>query len=150
MAGRLWQVILLLASLLAQAEEVSELVRSGSPPARVLHGCHRDRPEFSHVRGRPLVSGVDGKAGLVGIHIVWSLRQVLLAQDCVDAFEVEFQQVLSPLKSLQAGLQKIQASRWLVTPHEWPQHKHSLAFCQIPNQIKASNILGDMSNNILL
>ena len=150
MAGRLWQVILLLASLLAQAEEVSELVRSGSPPARVLHGCHRDRPEFSHVRGRPLVSGVDGKAGLVGIHIVWSLRQVLLAADCVDAFEVEFQQVLCPLKSLQAGLQKIQASRWLVTPHEGPQHKHGLAFCQIPNQIKASNILGDMFNKILL
>ena len=68
---------------------------------RVVHGCHRDRPEFSHVRGRPLVSGVEGKSGLTGLHIVWSLGQVLLAADCVDAFEVEFQQVVKEEVCLQ-------------------------------------------------
>ena len=86
---------LLVATLAAvAAPEVAELVEAEAGfRERVLHGCHRDRPEFSHVRGRPLVSGVEGKSGLTDLHIVWSLGQVLLAADCVDAFEVEFQQV---------------------------------------------------------
>ena len=86
---------LLVATLAAvAAPEVAELVEAeGRFRERVLHGCHRDRPEFSHVRGRPLVSGVEGKSGLTDLHIVWSLGQLLLAADCVDAFEVEFQQV---------------------------------------------------------
>ena len=86
--------ILVATLAVAAAPEVAqELVEAEGFRERVLHGCHRDRPEFSHVRGRPLVSGVEGKSSLTDLHIVWSLGQVLLAADCVDAFEVEFQQV---------------------------------------------------------
>ena len=88
--------ILVATLAVAAAPEVAqELVEAEAEGfrERVLHGCHRDRPEFSHVRGRPLVSGVEGKSSLTDLHIVWSLGQVLLAADCVDAFEVEFQQV---------------------------------------------------------
>ena len=113
-------ISLLVATLAAAvaAPEVSELVEAeGRFRERVLHGCHRDRPEFSHVRGRPLVSGVGGKSGLTDLHIVWSLGQVVLAADCVDAFEVEFQQVeveacaiasCAVKKVSKAGLQKMQ------------------------------------------
>ena len=86
--------ILVATLAVAAAPEVAqELVEAEGFRERVLHGCDRDRPEFSHVHGRPLVSGVKGKSGLTHLHIVWSLGQVLLAADCVDAFEVEFQQV---------------------------------------------------------
>jgi len=86
--------ILVATLAVAAAPEVAqELVEAEGFGERVLHGCDRDRPEFSHVRGQPLVSGVKGKSGLTHLHIVWSLGQVLLAADCVDAFEVEFQQV---------------------------------------------------------
>ena len=87
-----------LALAVAPDQVAEELAGFGE---RVVHGCHRDRPEFSHVRGRPLVSGVEGKSGLTGLHIVWSLGQVLLAADCVDAFEVEFQQVVKVCLQLQ-------------------------------------------------
>ena len=105
--------ILVATLAVAAAPEVAqELVEAeGFGGERVLHGCDRDRPEFSHVRGRPLVSGVKGKSGLTHLHIVWSLGQVLLAADCVDAFEVEFQQVDEEVcdeKSVEAGLQNIQ------------------------------------------
>ena len=90
---RLWLTIFV--ATLAKAAGPEELVKAeGGIRERLLHGCDRDRPEFSHVRGRPLVSGVEGKSGLTHLHIVWSLGQVLLAADCVDAFEVEFQQVV--------------------------------------------------------
>ena len=90
---RLWLTIFV-ATLAKAAAGPAELVKAeGGIRERLLHGCDRDRPEFSHVRGRPLVSGVEGKSGLTHLHIVWSLGQVLLAADCVDAFEVEFQQV---------------------------------------------------------
>ena len=90
---RLWLTIFV-ATLAKAAAGPAELVKAEAGiRERLLHGCDRDRPEFSHVRGRPLVSGVEGKSGLTHLHIVWSLGQVLLAADCVDAFEVEFQQV---------------------------------------------------------
>ena len=118
--ARLSLLAILVATLAATAapdQVAQELVEAEAGfRERVLHGCHRDRPEFSHVRGRPLVSGVEGKSGLTDLHIVWSLGQVLLAADCVDAFEVEFQQVVTGEvfvhaameKSVEAGLQKIQ------------------------------------------
>ena len=55
--------------------------------------CDTQNPIFSYVHGRPNISAVPGTAGLTAVRISWDVKQVVYAPTCVDAFEVEFQQV---------------------------------------------------------
>ena len=68
----------------------NESVNKGSED---ISDCERQNPIFSYVYGRPNISAVPGSAGLIAVLISWDMKQVLYAPTCVDAFEVEFQQV---------------------------------------------------------
>ena len=84
-------------------------VSFGGRHTRDLSGCSRDRPELSNLGGAPRVQGVHGKQGLTHLNIGWNLSQVLLAADCADAFEVEFQQVTVHLCD---GVELLHVCRW--------------------------------------
>ena len=55
--------------------------------------CENETPEFSHLKGSPDISPVIGENGVTEVIISWNDEQIIFAEECADAFEVEHQQV---------------------------------------------------------